>query len=267
MQKISFKPLSEGLGFNEELTLDNASDKEILFDNLITQELLTHQNLPTHQSSLIHQNSLTHQDSSHLDSLTYSDSLSENLNWTDIKHYNNLISLKDIPWLVETKNNSKNIYPKKSLHKDITLKESLHKETNLKASKSKNIFCFSLKSYIIDIGIVSVFFFIPLIVFIVSTTINPSYIFLVTWPFILLSFLVFSQIYCIICRLFCFKTYGESITNIKLYTHSNNISYPLILLWRFVLLCTTGVIVIPLLSFIFQKDFTSNLTGLYFKKI
>ena len=135
-------------------------------------------------------------------------------------------------------------------------------------SSQKSVF-FSLTGFFIDTLCSSVLFFPALCTFIFLTHSQPLIVFTSLWLEITFSFLFFHQIYQMAWRVFCFKTYGEILTHRKL-TYKNELNkevHPLLHLWRFLLITTTGFITFPVLSIIFKKDLAGKLTGLYFQKI
>ncbi|MDE0119540.1 MAG: RDD family protein [Bdellovibrionales bacterium] len=153
-------------------------------------------------------------------------------------------------------------------------KDILNKNTLTEPSLNKNqlvpkkTFYFSLKAYLVDTFIISLLFFPPFALFVFLTQPVPMAVLPSVWPQILLTFLCFSQIYCLLCRLFCFETYGEALAKIRLcHLDSSKEVHPYRWLLRFFVSCATGFIFLPLLSLIFRKDFTARLTGLYFQKI
>lgn len=127
---------------------------------------------------------------------------------------------------------------------------------------------FSLKSLIIDSLCSATLFFSPLCTFIFLTHSQPMTVFTSLWIEITFGFLFFHQIYQMAWRLFCFETYGETLTQRRL-AYMNNINketHPLLHLWRFLLVSMTGFITFSLLSIIFKTDLTGKFTGLYFQK-
>ena len=148
--------------------------------------------------------------------------------------------------------------------KENKMKHTLSSSAHLLFEKT---FYFSLKAYLIDICVVSLLFFPPLILFTFLTTLDPVATLLSVWLTILFSFLLFAQVYCLLCRLFCFETYGEAVAKIRLFTlRSREAVHPFVLFFRFLLSCLTGIFLLPLLSLIFKRDFMARLTGLYFQK-
>ena len=119
-----------------------------------------------------------------------------------------------------------------------------------------------------DTCVASLLFFPPLFLFVFLTQGDLFSVLRILGPKILFAFLFFSQVYCLICRLFCFGTFGEFLAKRKLSRFREDVQevHPFHLFWRFLLSCLTGVIVLPLLSFIFRKDFMAFLTGLRFQK-
>ena len=126
---------------------------------------------------------------------------------------------------------------------------------------------FFLKAYLIDTLAISLLFFPSLVAFIFLTQPAPLVVAKAVWLKVLVGFLLFSQVYCLLCRLFCFETFGEAGVKVRLcgFNSKKEVS-PFHLFWRFGVSCVTGVVVLPLLSFIFRKDLTGRLTRLYFQK-
>ena len=134
-------------------------------------------------------------------------------------------------------------------------------------SSQKRVFL-SLKSLFIDSLCSAVLFFSSLYTFIFLTHSQPMTVFTSLWLEITFGFLFFHQIYQMAWRLFCFETYGETLTHRRL-TYMNNINkevHPLLHLWRLLLITMTGFITFSLLSIIFKRDLTGTFTGLYFQK-
>ena len=130
-------------------------------------------------------------------------------------------------------------------------------------------FCFSPKAYLMDAFVVSLLFFPPLLFFAFLTEPFPLQALKVLWLQVLVVFFLFAQVYCFLCRLFCFETFGESFAKIRLFTrHSQSKSppHPFRLFWRFLLSILTGIILMPVFSLVFGKDIMARLTGLYFQK-
>ena len=83
-----------------------------------------------------------------------------------------------------------------------------------------------------------------------------------------LAFFLFLQMYCLLCRLFCFETCGEAMAKIRLVSPKlKGPAHPFLLFWRALLSCFTGFVLLPLASLLFKKDLTGYLTGLYFQKL
>ena len=149
-----------------------------------------------------------------------------------------------------------------------TSKKELDSAISLHSSPAGLFFkeSISLKSYIIDGLLMCVLFFSPLYLCAALTQAQPLSALSALWPYILVCFLIFSQIYCCICRLFCFDTYGEVLSKRRLF-YKKNPPHPFHLLWRFIVSCATGVVILPILSMICKRDLSMYLTGLYFQKI
>ena len=123
---------------------------------------------------------------------------------------------------------------------------------------------FHLKSLLADTFLSAVLFFPPLLLFV---SLSQTQALGVLWAFkgwILLCFLVFYQIYGLICRLFCFDTYGEALSHRRLY-HKNQLPHPGLLFGRFVISCATGGVGLPLLSLLVKKDLLAVLSRLQFQ--
>ena len=149
-----------------------------------------------------------------------------------------------------------------------------NKQTNAELNKTpalnmgpKKIFFFSPKAFLVDAGVVALLFFPPLILFTLFTQNYPGLVLWQVMPNILISFLLFAQVYCLLCRVFCFETYGEALLKVRLSTLNSKSGPAIVLFWRFLLSCLTGVITLPICSLIFKKDIMAYLTGLYFQKI
>ena len=72
------------------------------------------------------------------------------------------------------------------------------------------------------------------------------------------------QIYFIISRAFCGKTLGEWTFDLQLGRDEDfkSENYPLRVILRSLVVTFTGVIVIPVLSFVFRRDLAGKITGL-----
>ena len=124
-----------------------------------------------------------------------------------------------------------------------------------------------VKAGLMDALTASFFFFAPFILFLFLTEKSMSTLGLL-WPQISLAFLLFLQMYCLLCRLFCFETCGEAMAKIRLVSpKSKGPAHPFLLFWRALLSCFTGFVLLPLASLLFKKDLTGYLTGLYFQKL
>ena len=143
-------------------------------------------------------------------------------------------------------------------------KEQVSPQKEKKVLKSEKFFS-GFKVYLTDAFFISFLFFPPLIFFAFLTEPEPLTAVTALWPKILTVFFLFAQVYCFLCRLFCFETFGEAFARIRLFSSQKEV-HPLRLFWRFLLSCLTGVVLIPLLSLIFRKDFMACLTGLYFQE-
>ena len=149
-------------------------------------------------------------------------------------------------------------------------KNILNKKAQIKSENKlvyKKTFYFPVKAYLIDVCIVSFLFFPPFVLFVFLTQSSPIAVLKSIVFSVLPVFLFFSQIYCLLCRLFCFETFGEAMAKMRLFTLSSSQDvHPYMLFWRFFISCVTGVIFLPLFSLILKKNFTARLTGLYFQK-
>ncbi len=128
----------------------------------------------------------------------------------------------------------------------------------------------SLRSYCIDFALASLLFFPPLYFFISLTQQSPPLLMLKSlWVEVLVSCLIFAQIYLLVCRLFCLESYGESLSKRRLCSPKNSHLpiHPWLLFWRFLVSCLTGFVALPILSVLLKKDLFSYLTGLSFQKI
>lgn len=140
-------------------------------------------------------------------------------------------------------------------------------QTSASESCFEKTFYFSLTAYITDAFAASLLFFPPLVSFVFLTQADPLGTLWSVAPQMILTFLFFTQVYCFLCRLFCFETFGESLAKIRLFRlQSQKEVHPFLLFWRFLLICLTGVVFLPLISLVFRKDFVARLTGLYFQK-
>ena len=128
---------------------------------------------------------------------------------------------------------------------------------------------FSWKAVLTDTFIVSLVFFPPFVLFMFLTETLSFSVLRLVWPPAVLAFGVFAGMYCLLCRLFCFETYGEAVAQIRLAPLRSTTSMlsPFSLFWRFLLSCSTGMALLPLFSFIFKKDIAGHLTGLYIQKV
>ncbi len=143
-------------------------------------------------------------------------------------------------------------------------KEQVAPQKEKKVLKSEKFFS-GFKAYLTDAFFVSLLFFPSLMFFAYLTESEPLIALKALWPKVLTVFFLFAQVYCFLCRLFCFETFGEAFARIRLFSSQKEV-HPLRLFWRFLLSCLTGVVLIPLLSLIFRKDFMARLTGLYFQE-
>ena len=134
-------------------------------------------------------------------------------------------------------------------------------------SPFRKIFHSWTKATLVDVLTASFFFFPPFILFMLLTEVVSMSVLNLLWPQILFAFLCFVQMYCLLCRLFCFETYGEALAKMRLSpVRSKGPAHPLSLFWRFLLSCSTGFVFLPMLSLILKKDVAGYLTGLHFQK-
>ena len=257
MEDLSFKPLSEGLGFYEKKSNFNSTSNT------------------------------TKEESTSLFSPALPDSLfPAELDLDNSQSYEHLLFQLEKPWLgeeikEEKKDNIKvsSVVPTfppadspvvKKESKPVVDKNVIVSQVRKKTTCTllfEKTFYFSLKSYIVDFFVAGFLFFPSLYLFIFLTQIDPVNVLWSLWPKIFVGFLLFAQIYCFLCRLFCFETCGEALAKIRLYTlQSKKEVHPLLFFWRFLVSCLTGVILLPLISLIFKKDCLARLTGLYFQK-
>lgn len=81
---------------------------------------------------------------------------------------------------------------------------------------------------------------------------------------LLVLYLAVFQIYVVISRSFFGKTLGEWTFDFQMgdNTQVKKSTYPILVLWRSIVTIVTGIVTLPLLSFIVRKDLASYLTGL-----
>ena len=289
MEEISFIPLSEGLGFYEKSPVFNSADEkaaDLQKKPLLSIPELPHLNLP---ETLDLDDSKNYE---HLIALLEKPWLGKNVSGS---------FSENIPVSPENKEGEKVVQPsstnifspseplgkekvtaqispvnptsssESALGENTISRNTLDKSTSIKNKNNlvhEKTFYFSLKAYFVDACVISLLFFPPFVLFVFLIQPAPIVVLKSIWPQILLAFLFFSQIYCLLCRLFCFETYGEALAKIRLFTlNSSKETHPYMLFWRFFISCVTGFIFLPLLSLIFRKDFMARLTGLYFQKI
>ena len=148
---------------------------------------------------------------------------------------------------------------------DTPSKPALDKTSKPRALWLEKKLCFSLKAYLTDMLAVCFLFFPSFLLFVVLTQPGPLGLLKALGFKIFLVFILFSQVYCLICRLFCFETFGESLAGIRLFkSRALKEVHPFRLFLRFALSCVTGGALLPLLSVLFKKDIMAFLTGLYF---
>ncbi len=260
MEEFSFKLLDEGLGFYEQYPVSESSaeDPDIKKSGLLFS--LKGLDLP------------------------------ELLDLEDRQSYGKLLSVLERPYLGEKAFSPKERFVEKSekmpppfLVKEnrkipadfasdqknpASVSDTLNKtEEKAPALWLEKKLCFSLKAYLTDMLAVSVLFFPSFVLFIFLTQSDPVGLLRAVGFQTLLVFILFSQVYCLICRLFCFETFGEALAGIRLLRpRSLKQVHPFRLFFRFFLSCVTGGALIPLLSFLCKKDIMAFLTGLYFHK-
>lgn len=128
----------------------------------------------------------------------------------------------------------------------------------------------SIASAILDLVLVvalSLIFLVSLLlvtkVDLASVALNAQYD-VTTQMSLLVLFVAVMQMYVVIARSFFGRTLGEWTFDYQMgddHQHESA-TYPLKVLWRSVVTTVTGLIVLPLLSFIFRRDVTASLTGL-----
>ena len=283
MEEFSFKPLSEGLGFYEKnpVGFDSSLKKWDWEDDQTYNHLLSLLEKTWLEESDDLKNKITDNISDNI-SLT----LPANKKISDFSSKstpspateNNPAPSSEKPLPSSKKDGDSPSHPLKGPEPLVSLFSSEKRNTLSKNNvfKIRNT-CFSLKSCFIDSFLVSLLFFPPFLSYVFLTEPDEIRILKSVWPNILFSFLFFTQIYCLLCRVFCFETFGEAFSKIRLSPSSlppsslspvsQKVAPPFLLFWRFVLLCSTGFILLPLLSFILKKDLTARWTGLYFQKI
>lgn len=230
--------------------------------------------------------------------------LEDKWDFEDINTYQKILSNLEKPWLGNIQNQlndenkttgttlkTKSLAQEKSLAVKVTdhnqqQNKHTHSVTqNYQSTESLNnitptsIFC--LKSIIVDVVMAGILFFPCLLLFVFLSEPKPLLILANVKWLVFFAFLLFSQIYCLLCRLFCSETYGEMLSGRKLckamtnktIIEKSNISsitevtvHPGLLFWRFLVSCVTGVILLPILSLCFKKDFLGKLTYLRFYK-
>ena len=256
MEKLLLKSLSSGLGFYE---IPETSAKEINADKGTAR-------LP--------------------DFL-----LQDNWDFKDTHTYQQMLSHLEKPWLGEMKK-PKPVRPTQHIHKTQKLEQKMSEQhSSIKNSVTKNLKLndanyvradgIYFKSIFVDTVLASLLFFPCLFLFLFLNETKPALILSATWHKIGLGFLLFTQIYSFLCRLFCSETYGDSMAGRSLYKNqhisneqnlantdilSSSASHPWLLFYRFIISCLTGVLILPILSWCFQSDLLAKLTGLYFYK-
>ncbi len=182
------------------------------------------------------------------------------------------------PWLGNTENNTKS---HTESHTENTTKNNLENSTVHNTVHSKTIpvaplapassssVPFFNKGAFVDTLLLSLWFFPVLGIFVFLTENNSLRVLSDLWLPIAMVFLCFSQIYCLLCRVFCQTTYGEFIFGKKLVLSQKLLSHSylfyVLCFWRAVLITLTGGVTLPLLSYVFKIDLLKTLTGLYFQ--
>ena len=272
---LVLKGLSTGLGFYEKQNVLNSA----VSDTVLGSKREPRFSIPSSVSDII--------------------SSDKAINLEDEKTYERLLFMLEKPWLGEdSTTSSKDSRPEKpsisdsGLQPDIKPAKNTHPIEQTKKGTIQNVdwisrqidkmpqkqagkeiilpkhdHFFSLKSFLVDSLISGILFFSPLIAVIIYSGMNWVEILWSIRYQVLAAFVLFSQMYCLLCRLFCFETFGETLTDRRLYTGKNRGSpSPVRMFWRFLLSCATGGISLPVLSFLIKRDVQVYLTGLYFQK-
>lgn len=280
MEEFSFKPLSEGLGFYEKKPAFGSTGKRSLSQSGEHVPLSPEVDLP---EEIDLDDSETYKRLLSLLEKPYLGRLENSFNQKE-QNSSSCVAVSDtsaassrlsVPSVFESDNsNSESPFQKKDDTPVDKIKEEPVFVASVKEGKEASVtscfektFYFSLKAYTTDACVAALLFFPPFVFFVFLTQLDPKMILWSVWPKTLFAFLFFVQIYCLLCRLFCFETCGESLSKIRLFTlRSQGEIHPFLLFWRFLLVCLTGIILLPLLSLVFKKDFVARLTGLYFQK-
>ena len=206
----------------------------------------------------------------------------EGWDFEDIKTYQKILSGLETPWLGEKESFSGSapaIRPKTphALEKPLPVPTFSENKKALKNISLKIQLATSppVKNILTDTLIAGMLFFFPLFLFLFLNEIPFAALGAIGWK-IIFAFLLFSEVYRLLCRVFCGQTYGEMLAGRRLCKSfpseqeaamqmQQNL-HPMLLFWRFALSCATGVVVLPLLSYIFGRDFLSYLTRLWFFK-
>ena len=152
---------------------------------------------------------------------------------------------------------------------EVTKKEALSSPA-LDAESDSMVNSFCLQSFLMDTVFVSMLFFS----FILATAIgfgrealHAIFQQATLFPF-LLSFMVLFQAYVLFSRCYFGKTLGESQRSLHLGTQKQQNSpwFFFLVLWRSALNISTGLIVFPILSFIFQKELLGTFSTLHLYK-
>ena len=279
-EELSLKPLSKGLGFYEQKPAfySYPGDRVLFGETKFEEESGWERNAPTPSPR---------SKGPILPSLP-AELLPEEIrkeDWEDPLHYEHLISLLEKPYIPSQPVPSHKAPPPKVSPQQLSPQKAPAPVTSPAPTPAfEKTFYFSIKAYLIDAFSAGLLFLPPFILFLFLTQPNPIEILLALWPKVLIVFLFFTQMYCLLCRLFCFETFGETLTGIRLIpqnrvgdiyaqdtacaTDSNSAidassAHPLTLFFRFLLSCATGFVLLPVLSFIYKKDIMARLTGLY----
>ena len=282
MEEISFKPLSKGLGFYEKKPVFDSTGKKKLNHSGEPTPLspqLPEVDLPEEidlEDSNAYKHLLSLLEKPYLGKMENSfNQKEENVSSSVASSYVSSPSYRlNASSVFEADSVRASSFQKKDDRQVDKVKEDPVFVASVKPDKEASVtscfektFYFSLKAYIADVCASSLLFFPPLISFVFLTQMDPSGVLWSVSPQILLAFLLFTQVYCLLCRLFCFETFGEALAKIRLFTlRSQKEVHPYLLFWRFLLICLTGIVFLPLLSLVFKKDFVARLTGLYFQK-
>lgn len=133
---------------------------------------------------------------------------------------------------------------------------------------------FSISSAVLDMLVVLAMALLFLISLLLVTGVQLTMVFkglqsdVMTQASMAMLYVAVLQLYVIVSRSFFGKTLGEWTFDFQMGDSEQIKSpiYPILVLWRSIIIMVTGVITLPLLSTIFRIDFASYLTGLQFYK-